>query len=40
MRISGTVLFVVPLLALTALGASVLWERPSSIDYTFTSSIP
>ncbi len=40
MRNSGAVLFVVPLVALIALGASVFWERPSSIDYTFTSSIP
>lgn len=40
MRISGPVLFVVPLVALIALGASVLWERPSSIDRVITSSIP
>ena len=33
MRISGAVLFVVPLVALIALGASVFRERPSYIGH-------
>ncbi|SFB62508.1 hypothetical protein SAMN03159496_06050 [Rhizobium sp. NFR07] len=40
MRFIGVALFVLPALALLALGFSVSRERLHEVDYSFTSSIP
>lgn len=40
MRFIGVALFVLPAVALLALGYSVSRERLHGVDYTLTSSIP